>query len=123
MSTRKAPTDRAADDKERIALLQGTLDLIILRALATMGPLHSYALASRLAQVSDHPLALNQGTLYPALVRMEQKGWIKGAWGRTESNREAKFYSLTRAGERAPAQQAERWRRLAGLVDKLLLEN
>jgi transcriptional regulator len=106
-----------------VELLQGTLDLIILRALSTMGPLHSYALAARLAQVSDHPLSLNQGTLYPALVRMEQKGWIKGAWGRTESNREAKFYSLTRAGERALTAQAERWRRLAGLVDKLLLEN
>lgn len=106
-----------------VELLQGTLDLIILRALATMGPLHAYALATRLAQVSDHPLSLNQGTLYPALVRMEQKGWIKGAWGRTASNREAKFYSLTRAGQRALAQQAERWRRLAGLVDKLLLEN
>ena len=82
---------------------------------------HDYE--NRLAQVSDHPLSLNQGTLYPALVRMEQKGWIKGAWGRTDSNREAKFYSLTRAGERALAEQAERWRRLAGLVDKLLLEN
>ena len=92
-------------------------------ALSTMGPLHSYALATRLAQVADHPLSLNQGTLYPALVRMEQKGWIKGAWGRTESNREAKFYSLTRAGQRAVAEQAERWRRLAGLVDKLLLES
>src|SRR3712207_8227346 len=73
---------------KNVELLQGTLDLIILRALSTMGPLHSYALATRLAQVSDHPLSLNQGTLYPALVRMEQKGWIKGAWGRTESNRE-----------------------------------
>ena len=108
---------------KNVELLQGTLDLITLRALSTMGPLHSYALAIRLAQVPDHPLSLNQGTLYPALVRMEQKGWIKGAWGKTESNREAKFYALTRAGERALAEQAERWRRLAGLVDKLLLEN
>ena len=108
---------------KHVELLQGTLDLIILRALSTMGPLHSYALATRLAQVSDHPLSLNQGTLYPALVRMEQKGWIKGAWGRTESHHEAKFYSLTRAGERALAEQAERWRRLTGFVEKLLLEN
>ena len=108
---------------KNVELLQGTLDLIILRALATMGPLHSYALATRLAQVSDHPLSLNQGTLYPALVRMEQKGWIKGTWGRTESNRDAKFYALTRPGERALVEQTERWRRLAGLVDKLLLEN
>jgi PadR family transcriptional regulator PadR len=106
-----------------VELLQGTLDLIVLRALQTMGPLHAYALAARLAQVSDHPLSLNQGTLYPALVRLEQKGWIKGSWGNTENNREAKFYSLTRAGERALTQQVARWRRLAGLVDKLLLES
>ena len=104
-----------------VELLQGTLDLIILRALSTMGPLHSYALATRLAQVSDHPLSLNQGTLYPALVRMEQKGWIKGAWQTTENNREAKYYTITRAGTRALESQTERWRRLAGLVDKLLL--
>src|SRR5687767_142381 len=106
---------------ERVELLQGTLDLIILRALSTMGPLHAYGLAARLSQVSDHPLSLNQGTLYPALVRLEQKGWIKGSWQKTETNREAKYYSITRAGLRALDKQAERWRRLAGLVDKLLL--
>ena len=110
-------------EEKSVELLQGTLDLIVLRALRTMGPLHAYALAARLAQVSDHPLSLNQGTLYPALVRLEQKGWIKGAWGKTEANREAKFYSLTRAGEKALVEQTERWRRLAGLVDKLLLES
>lgn len=109
----------SSEDKP-VELLQGTLDLIVLRSLATMGPLHAYALATRLAQVSDHPLSLNQGTLYPALVRLEQKGWIKGAWHKTESNREAKYYSLTRAGERELGRQAERWRRLAGLVEKLL---
>ena len=108
---------------ERVELLQGTLDLIILRALATMGPQHAYGLAARLAQVSDHPLSLNQGTLYPALVRLEQKGWIKGAWGQTESNREAKFYNITKAGEKALEKETEKWRRLAGLVDKLLLES
>jgi DNA-binding PadR family transcriptional regulator len=86
-----------------------------------MGPQHAYGLASRLEQVAEHPLMLNQGTLYPALVRLEQKGWIKGAWQRTESNREAKYYSITKAGTRALEKQAERWRRLAGLVDKLLL--
>ena len=105
---------------DHIELLQGTLDLIVLRSLSTMGALHAYALAERLAQVSDHPLSLNQGTLYPALVRLEQKGWIKGAWGKTENNREAKFYTITRAGERELSKQVERWRRLAGLVDKLL---
>ena len=106
---------------ERVELLQGTLDLIVLRALSTMGPQHAYGLASRLEQVAEHPLMLNQGTLYPALVRLEQKGWIKGTWHRTESNREAKYYAITRAGTRALDKQAERWRRLAGLVDKLLL--
>ena len=106
---------------ERVELLQGTLDLIVLRALSTMGPQHAYGLASRLEQVAEHPLMLNQGTLYPALVRLEQKGWIKGTWQRTESNREAKYYAITRSGTRALDKQAERWRRLAGLVDKLLL--
>jgi transcriptional regulator len=106
---------------ERVELLQGTLDLIVLRALSTMGPQHAYGLASRLEQVAEHPLMLNQGTLYPALVRLEQKGWIKGTWQRTESNREAKYYAITRTGARALDKQAERWRRLAGLVDKLLL--
>jgi PadR family transcriptional regulator PadR len=113
---------RMASAGNQIELLQGTLDLIVMRALSTMGPLHAYALATRLAQVSDHPLSLNQGTLYPALIRLEQKGWIKGAWQKTESNRDAKYYSITRAGERELVKQAARWRRLAGLVDKLLLE-
>lgn len=108
---------------EKVELLQGTLDLILLRALSTMGPQHAYGLAARLAQVSDHPLSLNQGTLYPALIRLEHKGWIKGAWGKTETNREAKFYSITKSGEKALIVEAEKWRRLAGLVDKLLLEN
>ena len=109
----------ASDD--RVELLQGTLDLIVLRALATMGPQHAYALTARLEQVADHPLALNQGTLYPALVRLEQKGWIKGTWQKTESNRDAKYYAITRPGLRALEKETERWRRLAGLVDKLLL--
>jgi PadR family transcriptional regulator PadR len=105
-----------------VELLQGTLDLIVLRSLHTMGPLHAYALATRLAQVSDHPLSLNQGTLYPALVRLEHQGWIKGTWQKTESNRDAKYYAITKAGERELTRQTDRWRRLAGLVDKLLLE-
>ena len=107
--------------RERVELLQGTLDLIVLRALATMGPQHAYGLAARLEQVADHPLTLNQGTLYPALVRLEQKGWIKGTWQKTDTNRDAKFYAITKPGERALEKQAERWRRLSGLVDKLLI--
>ena len=111
----------ASESKDRVELLQGTLDLIVLRALETMGPQHAYGLAARLEQVAQPSLTLNQGTLYPALVRLEQKGWIKGAWQRTENNREAKYYGLTKAGRRALPEQTERWRRLAGLVEKLLL--
>jgi PadR family transcriptional regulator, regulatory protein PadR len=110
----------ASESNDRVELLQGTLDLIVLRALETMGPQHAYGLASRLEQVARPSLSLNQGTLYPALVRLEQKGWIKGVWQRTEKNREAKYYSITRAGQRGLRGQTERWRRLAGLVDKLL---
>ena len=105
---------------EPIELLQGTLDLIVMQSLSTMGPLHAYALAARLAQVSKHPLLLNQGTLYPALIRLEQKGWIKGAWETTKSNREAKVYSLTKAGGRALTEETQRWRRLTGFVEDLL---
>jgi PadR family transcriptional regulator len=112
----------ASEDRERVELLQGTLDLIVLRALATMGRQHAYGLAARLEQVADHPFPLNQGTLYAALVRLEQRGWIKGAWQRTETSREAKYYAITKAGTRALEKQTERWRRLAGFVDKLLLD-
>jgi len=110
----------AAD--ERVELLHGTLDLIVLRALDTMGPLHAYALASRLEQVVEHRLTLNQGTLYPALVRLEQRKSIKGTWRQTESGRDAKYYAITPAGRRAVADQAARWRRLSALVNKLLID-
>lgn len=106
--------------KGSVNLLQGTLDLIVLRVLSTMGPLHAYGIASRLEQISEDSLRLNQGTLYPALVRLEQRGWIKGSWRKTENNREAKYYSLTRTGRRALGEETERWQRLAGLVEKLL---
>jgi PadR family transcriptional regulator, regulatory protein PadR len=111
----------SSKQKARVELLQGTLDLIVLQSLSTMGPLHAYALAARLEQVSDHPLHLNQGTLYPALVRLEQQGFIKGCWRKTESNRDARYYAITKAGTRALTKQTERWRRLAGLVDRLLV--
>jgi transcriptional regulator len=110
-----------SESKGRVELLQGTLDLIVLRALHTMGPQHAYGLAARLEQAAEPSLVLNQGTLYPALVRLEQKGWIRGTWQRTETNREAKYYGITKAGLRGLHKQTERWRRLAGLVEKLLL--
>ena len=112
----------AAERRERVEVLQGTLDLIILRALATMGAQHAYSLAARLEQVADDPLVLNPGTLYVALVRLEQQGWIKGSWAKTENNRDAKFYAITRSGARALDRQAAKWRRLAGLMDRLLLD-
>lgn len=115
-------TAMASEQRRHVELLQGTLDLIVLRALATMGPQHAYSLAARLEQVADDPFPLNQGTLYVALTRLDQKGWIKGHWERTESNREAKYYAITPAGLRALEKQTERWRRLSGLVEKLLLQ-
>jgi len=111
----------ASEERPRVELLQGTLDLIVLQALTTMGPQHAYGLAARLEQMADHPFSLNQGTLYAALVRLEQSGWIKGAWQTTESSREAKYYTVTKAGARALEAQADRWRRISGLVNKLLL--
>ena len=110
------------EEHRRVELLQGTLDLIVLRALSTMGPQHAYALAARLEQVADQSLTLNQGTLYPALVRLEQKGWIKGAWQTTENNREARYYGITRSGARALDQQSEWWQRSADLVNRLLTD-
>jgi len=109
-------------ENESIQLLQGTLDLIVLRTLDSMGSQHAYQIASRLEQVSGSLLNLNQGTLYPALVRLEQYGWIKGTWGKTENNREAKYYAITRAGQKALGEETQRWRRMAGLVEKLLVE-
>lgn len=112
----------ASERTDRSAVLQGTLDLIVLRTLQTLGAQHAYAIATRLQQVSEDLLQLNQGTLYPALVRLEQQGRIKGTWGKTENNREAKFYGITKAGTKALAEETIRWRRMSGLMDKLLSE-
>ena len=109
-------------EDNRVEVFQGTLDLIVLRALSTMGAQHAYGLAARLDQMADHAFPLNQGTLYAALVRLDQKGWIKGTWQRTESGREAKYYAITKAGARALEKQTARWRRLVGFVDRLLLD-
>jgi PadR family transcriptional regulator PadR len=109
-------------EKRTAQLLQGTLDLMVLRTLETMGPQHAYQIASRLEQVSDRLLELNQGTLYPALVRLEQYGWIKGCWGKTQNNREAKFYTVSRTGRKALAGETTRWRTRSDLVERLLVE-
>ncbi len=112
----------SSKEQEPIQLLQGTLDLIVLRTLMTMGAQHAYQIATRLQQVSARLLNLNQGTLYPALVRLEQYGWIKGAWGKTENNREAKYYEITKAGQKALAEETQKWRKMAALVERVLIE-
>jgi len=113
-------TAMPSEDRARVELLQGTLDLIVLRALSTMGPQHAYGLAARLDQLADHPFPLNQGTLYVALVRLEHKGWIKGAWQRTETNREAKYYSLTAAGQRQLRDEVVTWQRYAAAMSRVI---
>ncbi len=112
----------SSEGKPRIQVLQGTLDLIVLRTLASLGPRHAYGIAARLEQVSGDLLKLNQGTLYPALVRLEQQGWIKGKWDKTENGREAKYYAITKAGLKALGEETQRWRQMSGLVEKLLGE-
>jgi|SRR5215831_9168630 len=106
--------------ESRGEVLQGTLDLIILKTLDVMGPLHGYGIAQRIQQVSEDLLRLNQGTLYPALLRLEQRGWICSKWGVSDNNRKAKYYSLTRAGRRQLAAEAESWERMAGVIARLL---
>jgi PadR family transcriptional regulator len=103
-------------------VLQGTLDLMILQTLASMGPQHGYAIASRLEQVSDGALQLNMGTLYPGLVRLEQRGLIRSRWDVTENNRRARFYGLTPAGRRQLGHEKAGWERMAGIMQRLLNE-
>ena len=101
-------------------VLQGTLDLMVLKTLQALGPMHGYGIARRIEQVSENLLQLNQGTLYPALLRLQQKKWIRGQWGVSENNRKAKFYTLTEAGRKQLAVQAENWERIAGVISRLL---
>lgn len=105
--------------KDRIDLPQGTLDLIILRTLA-LGPRHGWSIAERVQQVSSELLRIQQGSLYPALHRLERKGWIKARWGLSENNRNAKFYELTRAGKRQLKEEESNWRMLVNAVDEIL---
>jgi transcriptional regulator len=101
-------------------VLQGTLDLMVLKTLHALGPLHGYGIARRIEQVSENLLQLNQGTLYPALLRLQQRKWIVAKWGVSENNRKAKFYSITAAGEKQLAREAENWERIAAVMSRLL---
>ena len=101
-------------------VLQGTLDLMVLQTLDTMGSQHGYAIAARLEQVSAGALQLNMGTLYPGLMRLEQRGLVKGSWGTTESNRKARFYTLTKSGRNQLAHESTKWRRLAAAMSRVL---
>ena len=104
----------------RSDVLQGTLDLMVLKTLETLGSMHGYGIAQRIQQVSRNLLQLNQGTLYPALLRLEQKGWIAAKWGTSENNRRAKFYSLTRSGRKQVVREAEDWQRIVAVMGRLL---
>src|SRR5918996_4168861 len=104
----------------RADVLQGTLDLMVLKTLDTLGSMHGYGIAQRIQQVSKDVLSLNQGTLYPALLRLEQRGWISSSWGTSENNRRAKFYTLTRAGKKQLQREADDWHRMAAVMARVL---
>lgn len=104
----------------KLELLQGTLDLLILKTLDSMGPLHGYGLARRLELTSGEVLSLNQGTLYPALLRLEQRGWIRSEYGLSDNNRKARFYSLTARGRKQLVAEQQNWLLLSGMVNRVL---
>ncbi|HXU19956.1 MAG TPA: PadR family transcriptional regulator [Verrucomicrobiae bacterium] len=101
-------------------ILQGTLDLMVLKTLHAIGPLHGYGIARRLEQISEDVLQLNQGTIYAALARLLQRGWISAAWGASENNRKARFYSITKAGQKQLAAETQNWKRMAGVIGRVL---
>ncbi len=101
-------------------VLQGTLDLMVLKTLESMGPLHGYGIARRIEQVSNNGLSLNQGTIYPALLRLQQRGWVKAEWGTSETGRRAKFYSLSRIGRKQIEEETENWERIAATMARFL---
>lgn len=105
---------------DKADVLQGTLILLVLRTLEALGPLHGYGIARRIEQISKDVLQLNQGTLYPALLRMEQEGWISSKWGASEKNRRARFYSITAAGRKRLAQETDDWRRMSSTIERFL---
>ncbi len=101
-------------------VLQGTLDLMVLKTLESMGPLHGYGIARRIEQISGNAVSLNQGTIYPALLRLEQRGWIKAEWGVSESNRRARFYRLSKTGRKQIEKEIENWERIAATMARFL---
>jgi len=111
---------RLAVSDPKLDLLQGTLDLLVLQTLSTMGPMHGYGLARRIEQTSGHALLLNQGTIYASLVRLQQREWITATWGTSENNRRAKFYALTSDGRKALAEQASTWERLSSVIARVM---
>jgi PadR family transcriptional regulator PadR len=108
------------DCTDKVDVLQGTLIFLVLRTLEALGPLHGYGIARRIEQISKDVLQLNQGTLYPALLRMEQEGWISSKWGASEKNRKAKFYCINAAGRRRLAKETQDWRRMSSTIDRFL---
>ena len=104
--------------EDKTELLQGTLDTLVLKTLASMGPLHGYGLARRIEQVSGNTLVLNQGTMYPALLRMEQRGWIRSDWGKSENNRRARFYRLTKDGRKQLQVETKDWEQTAAIIGR-----
>ena len=106
--------------QDKSEILQGTLDLMVLKTLDAMGPLHGYGIARRIEQVSEKSLLINQGTIYLCLIRLVQKGWIAAEWGTSENNRKAKFYSISKAGRKQLAAETENWGRVAGTISRLL---
>ena len=107
-------------DALRSEVLQGTLDLMVLKALDAIGPMHGYGIARRLEQISEDLLRLNEGTIYTALMRLQQQGWISTEWGESENNRKAKYYSITRVGKKQLGRETESWQRTAGVIDRVL---
>ena len=104
----------------KLDLLQGTLDLLVLRTLVSIGPLHGYGIARRIEQLSGDEVLLNQGTIYAALVRLQNRGWIAAEWGASENNRRAKFYSITRSGRKRLAEETSYWQRLSAVIGRVL---
>ena len=100
----------------------GTLDVMVLKTLAALGPLHGYGVARRIEQIAQGSLALNQGTIYPAFLRLEQRGWIRSKWGTSENNRRARFYDITRAGRKRLAAETESWARTVAMMTRMLEE-